>query len=138
VGRPPLSSLLPHGAAAMDTSAVRRVGRPPNSSAISGVAFPTGQSTSMYPQSNEIQGTGVEAVLSIIEKVGGKRPFWPSERAILTQMREWSPLEDLQKVHAALMEHKEALLRKYVSFTNNLLQRCLVTCGVHPSVIISV
>ena len=56
-----------------------------------------------------IAGAGVKAILAILENNGGKRPFWPAEKQVLSQMREWSPLEDLQIVHTALNIQKEIL-----------------------------
>jgi hypothetical protein len=60
----------------------------------------------------ETEGAGVAAALTILEKVNGARPFYPAECAVLAQMREWSPLEDLEVVHAALVAQKAALLEK--------------------------
>ena len=59
-----------------------------------------------------IAGSGVKAILSIIENNGGKRCFWPSEKQVINQMKEWSPLEDLQIVHAALVTQKDILLQR--------------------------
>ena len=59
-----------------------------------------------------IAGSGVKAILSIIENNGGKRCFWPSEKLVINQMKEWSPLEDLQVVHAAFIAQKDLLLQR--------------------------
>ena len=59
-----------------------------------------------------IAGSGVKAIISIIENNGGKRCFWPSEKLVINQMKEWSPLEDLQVVHAALTAQKDILLQR--------------------------
>ena len=69
-----------------------------------------------YPHSTYgaalIQGAGVKAILSIVDNNGGKRPFWPAEKVIISQMREWSPLEDLMAVHAALITQRDLLLQR--------------------------
>ena len=70
----------------------------------------------------EVAGTGVKAVLAILEKANATRPFWPSERAIMTQMREWAPLEDLEVVHAALVAQKSVLLAKVLASDPNYVE----------------
>ena len=62
--------------------------------------------------SNLIAGAGVKAILAILESNAGKRPFWPAEKQVMSQMREWSPLEDLQIVHAALNLQKDIILSR--------------------------
>lgn len=70
-----------------------------------------------------VPGAGVTAVLAILENCGGKRHFWPAEKLVVNQFREWSPIEDLQIVHAAFMTQKELLLQRI---------RCLDPMFVEP------
>lgn len=77
-------------------------------------------SQSIYP--SQVSGAGVQAILGILEKSEGKRPFWPSEKLIISQMKEWSPIEDLQIVHKALILHKEMLLDKIRILDNNFIE----------------
>ena len=59
-----------------------------------------------------IPGAGVEAVLALLDNCGGKRLFWPAEKLVISQFREWSPLEDLEAVHSAMVMQKELLLQR--------------------------
>lgn len=74
------------------------------------------------PHPPQIVGGGVQAVLGILEKNEGKRLFWPSEKLLLSQMREWSPIEDLQIVHKALIIHKEIMLNKIRVLDSNFTE----------------
>ena len=81
---------------------------------------------SQYPQSifgtTLIAGAGVKAILSILENNDGKRTFWPSEKQMLNQMKEWSPLEDLQIVHTALILQKDLLLQRIRNYEPNFIE----------------
>ena len=66
--------------------------------------------------STSVGGSGVAAVLSILENCGGKRPFYPAEKLVINQFREWSPLEDLQAVHAALVLQEGIMLQRIRCF----------------------
>jgi hypothetical protein len=59
-----------------------------------------------------VPGAGVEAVLALLNNCAGKRPFWPAEKLVINQFREWSPLEDLEAVHSAMVAQKELLLQR--------------------------
>lgn len=59
-----------------------------------------------------VPGSGVEAVLALLDNCGGKRLFWPAEKLVISQFREWSPLEDLEAVHSAMVMQKELLLQR--------------------------
>lgn len=59
-----------------------------------------------------VPGAGVEAVLALLDNCGGKRLFWPAEKLVISQFREWSPLEDLEAVHSAMVMQKELLLQR--------------------------
>ena len=54
----------------------------------------------------------MEAVLALLNNCAGKRPFWPAEKLVINQFREWSPLEDLEAVHSAMIAQKELLLQR--------------------------
>ena len=82
----------------------------------------TQASSAVAPAVVEVAGTGVKAVLAILEKANATRPFWPAERAIMTQMREWAPLEDLEVVHAALVAQKSVLLAKVLASDPNYVE----------------
>ena len=75
-----------------------------------GVNCPQQQSNSSHP--TLVPGAGVEAVLSLLNNCAGKRPFWPAEKLIISQFREWSPMEDLEVVHSAMVMQKELLLQR--------------------------
>lgn len=66
--------------------------------------------------STVVGGSGVAAVLSILENCAGKRPLYPAEKLVINQFREWSPLEDLQTVHAALVLQEAYILQRIRCF----------------------
>ena len=106
---------------AMSTGANRNL--PDSTSASQSQQQQTAQAGGVVaPAVVEVAGTGVKAVLAILEKANATRPFWPAERAIMTQMREWAPLEDLEVVHAALLAQKSVLLAKVLASDPNYVE----------------
>jgi hypothetical protein len=65
----------------------------------------------------EPAGVSVETALAMVARMAGNRPFHPAEKSLLSQLRDWAPLQDLETVHDALVQQKEALVQRSANIT---------------------